>query len=73
MKITVEVPDETARNIGRLFSIANDPQNVRPNGDLNIGSLVEMLLDDCALVVTRPGCWEASNMAAVLTSHGYEV
>jgi hypothetical protein len=73
MKITVEVSDETARNVARLMQIANDPTNVRPMGELNIQTLIEILLEDCAMVVRRPGCWEASNMAQVLTSHGYEV
>ncbi len=43
------------------------------HGVLNAQSLLEMLTDDAAMVITRPGSWEGSNMALVLSSHGYEV
>jgi hypothetical protein len=41
------------------------------HGPLNIERLIEMLLDDVQMTATRPGCWEAANMAQVLISHGY--
>jgi hypothetical protein len=38
---------------------------------LTLESLAALLLEDVALVVRRPGCWEAANMQGVLISHGY--
>jgi hypothetical protein len=32
-----------------------------------------MLAEDLGMVLTRPGSWEGTNMAQVLTSHGYEI
>jgi hypothetical protein len=43
------------------------------HGPLTVETLIEMLLDDVIMTTTRPGCWEASNMAQVLISHGYKV
>ena len=42
------------------------------HGPLTIPALAEMLLEDVALTMTRPGCWEASAMATLLHGHGYE-
>lgn len=41
------------------------------HGPLTVESLINMLLEDVKMTATRPGCWEASNMAKVLSSHGY--
>ncbi|MET4715932.1 hypothetical protein ABIF63_000035 [Bradyrhizobium japonicum] len=41
------------------------------HGALNLGSLLEMLLEDVALMVSRPGSWEGANMGNVMASHGY--
>lgn len=43
------------------------------HGALNVPSLLKMLADDAAMVITRPGSWEGANMTLVLSSHGYEV
>ncbi|MBV6487611.1 MAG: hypothetical protein GHHEDOFH_01558 [Pseudorhodoplanes sp.] len=72
MKITIEISDDTAMYVGRLVDLANQSE-FNSDGQLTIGSLAEMLLNDCALVIRRPGCWEAANMHSLLTSHGYEV
>ena len=36
-------------------------------------ALVAMLVEDAAMVVSRPGSWEGANMASVFASHGYDV
>lgn len=41
------------------------------HGTLTIGQLVQMLLEDVALMIHRPGSWEGANMAQVMSSHGY--
>lgn len=41
------------------------------HGTLTIGRLVQMLLEDVALMIHRPGSWEGANMAQVMSSHGY--
>ena len=41
------------------------------HGALNLESLLEMLLEDVALMVSRPGSWEGANMGNVMASHGY--
>lgn len=41
------------------------------HGLLTVASALEMLAEDLGMVDSRPGSWEGSNMAQVLTSHGY--
>jgi len=41
------------------------------HGPLDMQTLVTMLLEDVALMMRRPGSWEGSNMAQVMSSHGY--
>jgi hypothetical protein len=38
---------------------------------ITVKKLLTMLAEDAAMVIERSGSWEASNMAAVLQSHGY--
>jgi len=70
MKIKIEIDDEQARLINEFIKATQSENGL--NGDLTIATLAEMLLDDVALVVRRPGCWEASGMGGLLASHGYE-
>jgi hypothetical protein len=42
------------------------------HGDLNLETLVAMLLEDVVLARRRPGSWEGANMTRVLRSHGYD-
>jgi hypothetical protein len=71
MKIVVEISDQDADDISRLIELANNSE-FNTHGKLSFEALARMLLEDAALVTRRPGCWEASNMAQVLASHGYE-
>lgn len=43
------------------------------HGELTVSKLLAMLAEDAAMVISRPGSWEGSNMAQVFQSHGYEV
>lgn len=66
--IKVKVPTETAAFVQQYV----DEARHLDGSSLTIESLVEMLLDDVALVVRRPGCWEAAAMDGLLASHGYQ-
>ena len=70
MKITVTISDADADLI-RLFLAATKDVTASTHGPLDMQKLAEMLLEDVALSVRRPGSWEGSNMAQVMSSHGY--
>lgn len=76
-RIIITVPDETANTLARLVAVCNDSHDARDgftsHGKLTVASLLAMLAEDAAMVMTRPGSWEGSNMAQVLMSHGYDV
>lgn len=55
------------RELTRLMN-ARKVESVPP---MTIAALAGMLLKDAAMVVSRPGCCEASNLYQVLVSHGY--
>ena len=48
----------------RLTSVGSGPQGQQ---------IWTLKVEDAAMVMTRPGSWEGSNMAQVLMSHGYDV
>jgi hypothetical protein len=70
MKITIEISDEDAAFI-RRFTNATVEEN-STHGRLSIKTLATMILEDVAVMVQRPGCWEAQYMHALLAAHGYE-
>lgn len=65
--IKVKIPAETAALVNRYVTEA---RHLDGSG-LTIESLAAMLLDDVALLMRRPGCWEAAAMDGLLSSHGY--
>lgn len=71
MKIEIEISDQDAALIEE-FMDANQSSVFNSHGPLDMIVLAEMLLEDVALAVRRPGSWEGSNMIQVLTSHGYK-
>lgn len=76
-RIVIQVSEETADNLRELAACCTR-ENIRrdgytTHGALSASALMAMLAEDAAMVVGRPGSWEASNMAQVLSSHGYEV
>jgi hypothetical protein len=72
MKIEIEISDQDAALIEE-FMDENQSETGNSHGPLDMIVLAEMLLQDVALAVRRPGSWEGSNMSQVLYSHGYRV
>lgn len=70
MKISFEIDNKTAELIKQI--IKNNQGEDNTHGPLTIEILAAMLFEDIALTIRRPGSWEGYNMAAVLTSHGYD-
>ena len=70
MKIEIEIPDSDAALIEEFMN-ENQSDEANSHGALDMIVLAEMLMEDVALTVSRPGSWEGSNMRQVLTSHGY--
>jgi len=68
MKMQIEISDEDAALIERFLATTSEGTH----GPLTIAKLIEMLMEDVALMLSRPGCWEAQGMWAHLSSHGYE-
>jgi len=75
--ITLELDDHTADLLIELAAqctaIDKAREGATTHGALSVEDLLAMLANDCALMQTRPGSWEGSNMATVFASHGYEV
>jgi hypothetical protein len=40
-------------------------------GELTVTKLANLLMQDVAYAIRRPGSWEGANMIQVLRSHGY--
>jgi hypothetical protein len=72
MKIELEITDQDAALIEQ-FMDGNQTEEGNSHGPLDMIVLAEMLIQDVALAVRRPGSWEGSNMIRVLISHGYIV
>lgn len=76
-RITISVSEAMFVSLSELASACVKSNRISPDsnthGDLTVNSLVRMLSEDAAMVISRPGCWEASNIAQVLNSHGYRV
>lgn len=74
-RITITVSQATAEALDELAKACSEADKAR-NGvtshdPLTPAKLLAMLAEDAGMVITRPGCWEASNMHQVLESHGY--
>lgn len=74
--LDLAIPRQQYDAIRTLVRAFNQSHQVRiergcTHGLLTVTRLLEMLAEDVAMVETRPGCWEASNMAQVFSSHGY--
>ena len=70
MRLTITLTALEEESLDRLLVSCNRSE-CSSHGQLTLTRLTAMLLQDAALVVTRPGSWEGSNMAQVLHSHGY--
>jgi hypothetical protein len=63
MKITIEISDDDAKHIKQFLDAAPDQGS---HGKLTMKTLAQMLMQDVALAVRRPGSWEGANMDNVL-------
>lgn len=76
--ITIEVSDDTLATltelVGRCAEVDEERKGATSHGPLSDpADLLAMLAEDAAMVIRRPGAWEAAGMAQLLASHGYEV
>ncbi|EKZ1926532.1 TPA: hypothetical protein ACKQCJ_004212 [Stenotrophomonas maltophilia] len=74
--VDIAIPRSLHATIRKLLLSVNTSPQVREeractHGPLTVAGLLAMLAEDVGMVETRPGCWEASNMAQVLAGHGY--
>lgn len=74
--VDLAIPRSLHATIRELLHSVNMSSRVRneqacTHGPLTVAGLFSMLAEDVGMVESRPGCWEASNMAQVLISHGY--
>lgn len=68
-RVTVELSGQDLECIREFLATTKG----RPiASELTLPALVEMLLQDVAYSVRRPGSWEGANMLQVLQGHGYE-
>lgn len=76
-RIVIQVSEETVANLHTLAARCTDEharsKGFTSHGALTLSKLLTMLTEDAAMVISRPGSWEGSNMAQVFQSHGYEV
>lgn len=72
VKIEIEISEDDFALIEQ-FTEENRATEGNSHGPLDLIVLAEMLMQDVALAVRRPGSWEGSNMAEVLRCHGYSV
>lgn len=74
--VDVRLPRELHATIRSLLRDVNASHQVKDeqactHGLLTVAGTLAMLAEDVGMVWTRPGSWEGSNMAQVLSSHGY--
>lgn len=70
MRLTITLSSQQKMTLQHLLTVCSQSE-CSSHGPLTLARLVEMLLEDAALVITRPGSWEGANMTQVLESHGY--
>lgn len=75
--ITIEISDETNANLEELARRCSEIDDARvgatTHGPLTVVELLAMLAEDAAMLMSRPGAWEADHMRTLLASHGYEL
>jgi hypothetical protein len=75
-RIAIEISDDDAASLAELAEQCTAAHQERDgattHGKLDVPALLAMLAQDAAMVIARPGSWEGSKMADLLSSHGYE-
>jgi hypothetical protein len=73
-KYTIEVSKVLGAQLSRLTkrctAVHKEREGARTHGALTVERLLEMLAEDCGMVISRPGSWEGSGMVNFLASHG---
>jgi hypothetical protein len=76
-KYTIEVSKLLGAQLSRLAkrctAVHKERDGATTHGALTVECLLEMLAEDCGMVISRPGSWEGSGMANLLASHGYDL
>jgi hypothetical protein len=71
MKVQFEIDAGTRASVERFLATTRGSEN-NTHGPLTVAKLAKMLVEDVALMVERPGCWEADGAFSLLAGHGYE-
>ncbi len=71
MKIVLDIPEPMLDALNTVVSRCTTEAST--HGQLTLEAMFQMLAEDTAMTETRPGSWEAGNMARVFQSHGYEI
>ncbi|CAA7619254.1 hypothetical protein [Magnetospirillum sp. UT-4] len=75
--ITLQLDGTTAQLLDELAALCTEADqesgSFTSHGPLTVESMLQMVIQDLAMVVSRPGSWEGANMARVFASHGYQV
>lgn len=72
MKVHFEIDAATGVSLERFLATTRGSENNSTHGPLTVAKLAKMLIEDVALMVERPGCWEADGAFSLLAGHGYE-
>jgi len=70
VNLSINLSKEDGAMIERFLMMSRESE-ANTHGSLDHAVLIKMLLEDVALMLSRPGSWEGSNMRAVMRSHGY--
>jgi hypothetical protein len=77
MEVTIEITEKSAADLAELVKLCTEVDAEREgattHGSLTVERLLVMLAEDAGMFIGRLGSWEGSNMAIVLSSHGYQL
>ena len=68
--LIVNLSDEDAAIIERALPLLNQ-HKATTHGDLDLDTLVALLLEDVVQAVRKPESWEGREMKSLLRAHGY--
>lgn len=73
--VVIDIAEDTIALLTDLARVCTQADHTREgsttHGPLTVPALVAMLAEDAAMIISRPGSWEGTNMTNVLSSHGY--
>lgn len=72
LQVELDIAEATREDVEAFIAATQAREDLfSTHGPLDVATLLEMLLEDVGLMVSRPGSWEGANMANVMASHGY--